>query len=174
MSKNIILIGLMGSGKTTIGKFLAQKLNKKFIDTDEYIETEEKISINEIFSRFGESCFRNLETDIIKKICQADNQIISTGGGIVERPKNLDILKKNGIIFYLYAPVEELYQRIKNEKNRPLLNNDAPKWVLEKLLNKREEFYELCDVKIDTTGKDIDQIAGEIIEKFGNYSNGNS
>jgi len=171
MAKNIVLIGLMGSGKTTVGKLLAKKLNKTFIDTDECIENEEKISINEIFSRFGESCFRNLETDIIKKVCLADNQIVSTGGGIVEKPKNLEILKKNGIIFYLYASVEELYQRIKNEKNRPLLNNDAPKWALEKLLNKREIFYELCDVKIDTTGKNADQIADEIINKLENSHN---
>ncbi|MDD3012776.1 MAG: shikimate kinase [Candidatus Gastranaerophilales bacterium] len=169
MSKNIVLIGLMGSGKTTVGKLLAQKLDKKFIDTDEWIENEEKISINEIFSRFGESCFRNLETDILKKICLSGNQIISTGGGIVEKPQNIDILKKKGIVFYLYAPVEELYQRIKNEKNRPLLNNDAPKWALENLLKKREKFYELCDIKIDTTDKNVDQITSEIIEKFENY-----
>lgn len=174
MSKNIVLIGLMGSGKTSVGKLLAHKLNKKFIDTDEYIENEEKISINEIFSQFGEACFRNLETETIKKVCKSDDQIISTGGGIVEKPKNLEILRKNGIIFYLYAPVDELYERIRNEKNRPLLNNDAPKWALERLFSKREKLYELCDVKIVTTGKTIEQIACEIIEKFENYKNGNS
>jgi len=168
MTKNIVLIGLMGSGKTTVGKLLAQKLNKKFIDTDEYIENEEKITINEIFSRFGETCFRNLETDTVKKICLSDNQIISTGGGIVEKPENIKILKKKGIVFYLYAPVDELYSRIKNEKNRPLLNNDAPKWALEKLFHKREKLYELCDFKIDTTGKNVEEITQEIIEKFEN------
>lgn len=171
MSKNIVLTGLMGSGKTTVGKVLANKLTKKFIDTDELIEKQEKISINEIFSSFGESCFRTLETEMIKKVCKSQNQIISTGGGIVEKPENIKILKKKSVVFYLYAPVEELFERIKNEKNRPLLNNDAPKWALEKLFQKRESLYEQCDVKIETSGKSIDQITEEIIEKFENYKN---
>jgi shikimate kinase len=171
MSKNIVLTGLMGSGKTTVGKELAHKLNKIFIDTDELIENEEKLTINEIFSKFGESCFRNLETDMIKKVCKSGDQIISTGGGIVEKPENIKILKKKGIVIYLYAPVDELYNRIKNEKNRPLLNNDAPKWALEKLFKKREALYEQCDVKIETTDKTIDEIVQEIIEKFENSKN---
>jgi len=168
MSKNIVLTGLMGSGKTTVGRLLSNKLNKKFIDTDEWIENEEKLSINEIFSSFGESYFRNLETKAIKKICVAENQIISTGGGTVEKPENIEILKNNSIIFYLYAPASELYKRIKDEKNRPLLNNSNPEETLYNLLNKRKDFYALCDVKIVTTGKNVDQIVCEIIEKFGN------
>jgi shikimate kinase len=169
MSKNIVLLGLMGSGKTTTGKLLAKKLNKKFIDTDERIETKENLSINEIFSSYGESYFRDLETKVITEICRTKDQIISTGGGIVEKPENIDILKKTGITFYLYASANELYERIKNEKNRPLLNNNDPAQTLEYLLNKREKFYELCDIKIITTGKNIEEITCEIIEKLEDY-----
>ncbi|MFH0703143.1 MAG: shikimate kinase [bacterium] len=168
MAKNIILIGLMGCGKTTIGRLIAEKLNKKFVDTDELIEKEMQKNINEIFKLYGENFFRELESKIIKKITLEINQVISTGGGIVEIPENIECLKQNSMIFYLYAPVEELFRRIKNENNRPLLKNDNPLETLEKLLNKRERFYNRANIKINTVNKEFDKIISEIIREYEN------
>jgi shikimate kinase len=169
MSKNIVLIGLMGSGKTSVGKLLAKKLGKKFVDTDEIIELETGKTINQIFAHDGEPFFRKTESEIIQKISQNQDQVISTGGGCVENPVNIDNLKKAGIVFYLKATPEELFDRIKNENTRPLLKTDNPLLILEKLLHKREKFYAQADVIIDTVNKKPDEIVDEIMEKVTNY-----
>lgn len=169
MTKNIVLVGLMGSGKTTAGKLIAEKSGKIFVDTDELIEQETKKSINEIFEAYGEAYFRDLEIEIIKRVSLSFNQVISTGGGAVENLTNINNLKKNGVIFYLYAPANKLFDRIKNEINRPLLRNNNPLDTLEKLLDKREKFYSLADVKIITIDRQIEEIISEIEEKYKNY-----
>lgn len=163
MAKNIVFVGLMGSGKTTIGELTAKKLGRKLIDTDDLIQKSVNKSINKIFEQEGEDFFRNLESEIIKKISQNSGQIISTGGGAVENPANLENLKKNGVIIYLYAPASELYSRIKDADSRPLLKNNDALSVLEKLLAKRERFYNLADIKINTVNKQFEEIADEII-----------
>jgi shikimate kinase len=168
MTKNVVLIGLMGSGKTTVGKLLAQDLDKDFIDTDELIENQLQKSINDVFQLDGEQYFRKVESEIIKKVSLTTNKVISTGGGSVENVDNLDNLKGNGIVFYLKTSPEELFNRIKNDTNRPLLKNDDPLDILKKLLAKREEFYNLADFIIDTSGKQICEIVNEIKENYKN------
>jgi len=101
MTKNIVLIGLMGSGKTTIGKKIAEKLKMKFIDTDELIVQKAQKAINLIFAEDGELFFRDLESEVIEEISKQENIVISTGGGAVLREENLNNLKKNGVLFYL-------------------------------------------------------------------------
>lgn len=169
MTKNIVLTGLMGSGKTTIGKLIAQKLDKNFIDTDKLIEEEAQITINEIFSLHGESYFRQLESKIIQKVSLNPDQIISTGGGSVENPDNMMNLNRNGIVFYLKTSAEELFKRIQNETNRPLLKNDDPLGTLKQLLKKREKFYNLAHIIINTDGRQLNEIVNEIQEKYSNY-----
>lgn len=166
MAKNIVLIGLMGSGKTTVGKMLADELDYTFVDTDAIIEETSGLTINEIFSRFGENDFREKEVSAVRRLCLQENLVISTGGGIVERTENLDSLRQNGLIFYLFAPSGELFNRIRTMQNRPLLNNPDPERTLAQLLEKREKFYNLADVKIDTVNKSLDEIVKEIIQHY--------
>ncbi len=169
MAENIILIGLMGAGKTTVGKILAKNLNKTFVDSDKLIENKAGITINEIFAKFGEEYFRNLEEEIIADISAKSGLVISTGGGAVRREKNIQNLKKNGILIYLSASPEVLFERIKNEIDRPLLKNNKPLETLKNLLKQREEFYLKAHFVIDTNNKDYNDVAQEIIQKIKNY-----
>ena len=118
---NIVLIGMPGCGKTTIGKLLAEKLNKSFIDVDSYIEEVENRTIPEIFLQ-GESYFRDIETKAVKNVSKGEGQIISTGGGVIKRQENIEALKENGIIIFIDRPVEVIASDVDTE-NRPLLKD---------------------------------------------------
>jgi len=166
MTKNIVLIGLMGSGKTTIGKQAAEKLNMKFADTDELIVKKANKSIKLIFAEDGELFFRDLESEVIKEISEQENIVISTGGGSVLREENIDSLKKNGILFHLYAPAEELFKRIKNDTERPLINTENPVETLKIIQNRREMFYNQADYKINTSKKSPQETVDEIIKLY--------
>jgi shikimate kinase len=166
MSKNIVLIGLMGCGKTTIAAILADQLKMKFIDTDSLIVKRENCSINEIFSQKGESYFRTVETQVIKEVSEFSGCIISCGGGIVEHTQNINYLKQNGILFYLKTNPEILFKRLINDKDRPLLKTENPYETLKNLLKKRENKYLLADIIIKTDNKDPYEIVGEIIKAY--------
>lgn len=163
---NISLIGLMGAGKTSVGKVLAKRLSMEFIDIDSFIEENENITINEIFASKGEEYFRKLETQAINLICSKDNQVISTGGGAVQDTDNLDILKRNSKVVYLKAIAKTLYERIKNETNRPLLKVENPLKKLEELLVNREENYLKADIVVDTEDKDVQEILKNILSNI--------
>jgi shikimate kinase len=165
MMKNIILTGFMGTGKTAVGKELSRLLNMKLIDVDSEIEKSEKMTINEIFTHFGEARFREIETEMVKKISQSKNVIISTGGGVVLKQENIDILKKNGVIFWLTASPETILNRTGNSNKRPLLQTENPLTRIKELLSFRKPFYEKADIMIDTEGKSPLQIAEEIIQR---------
>lgn len=169
MSKNIVLIGLMGSGKSTVGKILAEKLNMNFIDTDSLIEEYCQNTICDIFNTNGESYFRDIESKIISEVSKNTAQVISTGGGIVEREENINKLKKSGIIVYLEASAQELFNRIKHETNRPLLQNENPLATLENLLIKRGKYYNKANFKVNVINKKAEVIADEIIQGYKNY-----
>lgn len=169
MCKNIVLIGLMGSGKTTIGKLISQTMKREFVDTDLLIEQESKKTINEIFELYGEELFRRLEVKTIENISKSKCNIISTGGGSVENQVNIDNLKENSVLFYLEASPSELYERIQFDSSRPLLKNQNPLGTIKKLLDKREPFYKQADETIKTNGKQANEIVEEILEKYKNY-----
>lgn len=164
---NISLIGMMGSGKTTISKLLSEKLADFFwVDTDELIVSKEGKSINDIFSQNGEAYFRKVETEILKSVLSNNNQIISTGGGIVKSVENLKLLKENSKVFYLYADVESLYLRVKNNNERPLLNCDDMYEKINLIFSQRKSLYEKADFIINTVDKEPEMIIEEIIEKL--------
>ena len=164
--RNIVLIGLMGSGKTTVGKALKKNLsqNFEFVDTDIEIEKICGKSISEIFSQDGEVFFRDIETKVVANISKKNNLIISTGGGVVLREENIINLKQNGILFYLKAPAEVLANRLQKDESRPLLQNENKINKLMKLLSEREVFYNKSDIIVDTTSKSVDKIVEEILD----------
>ena len=167
MSNNIILVGMPASGKTTIGKLLSETLSEyTLIDTDTLIEKTQGMSISEIFEKYSEDYFRKLEHDTIQMICaNGDNKIISIGGGALENPLNRAALLKFGKVFYLKSDLDILYYRISQDRTRPLLQNENPMLVLEKLLEKREENYKKAHYTIETSNMTEDEIVRFIINE---------
>ncbi|MEW6213804.1 MAG: shikimate kinase [Nitrospirota bacterium] len=163
--KSIVLTGFMGTGKTAVGGELSRLLNMRLIDVDAEIEKSEKMSINEIFKHFGEQRFREIETEMIKKISKSKNIIISAGGGAVLKQENMDALREKGVIVCLTATPETILKRTSHNSDRPLLQVEDPLERIKELLNFRRPFYEKADVMIDTEDKTPLQIAEEIIEK---------
>lgn len=162
---NIALIGMMGCGKTTVGKLLSEQLNLKFVDTDELIVQKEGCSINEIFASKGEVYFRELETKVLKSVLNFDNQVISTGGGIIKSELNMELIKTKSKSFYLKADSESLFKRVKNDFSRPLLK-DCTKEKIDTILSQRVLQYEKADYIIDTVNNSPENTVKEVIEKI--------
>lgn len=161
---NVILIGFMGSGKTTVGLRLSYRLRRTVIDTDKEIEKDEKRTISDIFATDGEEYFRNRETDCLRKLLKdTRNQIISVGGGLPLREQNRALLGRLGQVFYLCASPETIYERVKHDRTRPLLQGDDPQNKIRTMLLERDGRYRAAaDVIIDVNNKDFDQILCEI------------
>lgn len=163
--ENIILIGLMGSGKTTVGKLLAKSLNKDFFDTDHLIETKTGVDVATIFDLEGEEGFRSREANLLSQLKKKHKLIIATGGGIILRNENRKILRELGTIIYLKAYPTDLKGRLKNDTARPLIQNVNLSIKLDKLFEERNPIYEsLADIVIHTKNKKIVEIINEIME----------
>jgi len=147
MKQNLILIGFMGSGKSTVGSELAKALEMNFVDTDHYIENKENMEIKEIFAQKGEKYFRKIESKYVKEISKMNNTVISTGGGVVASETNMTLLKRNGYVIYLDCTVECIYNRVSKRNTRPLLNN---------VENLRARIIELLDARLDNYKKYMD------------------
>lgn len=164
--KNIILIGFMGSGKTTIGINLSYKLKCALSDTDKMIERQENRSISDIFAAEGEESFRKKETELLRKLKKnAHRQIYSVGGGTPIREENRRLLSELGTVVYLKVSAETVYERLKGDHTRPLLQGEDPMEKIRTLLQKREEIYqEAADITVCVDGKKPAQIVQEIME----------
>ena len=167
MSKNIVLVGFMGSGKSLTSNKLAGALNRKIVSTDKLIEQRERRTITNIFRDSGEAYFRQIEKETVKQVSEQTGIIIDCGGGVVLDPENVENLKKNGRVFYLSAPPERIYSNIKSQKHRPLLNVEDPQAKIGELLQARKPYYEKADIVIDAD-KSINQIAEDILEVVNN------
>ena len=168
--KNIILVGPMGSGKTTVGRRLARELNQDFFDTDHEIIDKTGVSIDHIFDIEGEDGFRERESKILENLCQMSNIILATGGGIVILPKNRKILKNAGLVVYLSSSVGQLLRRTNQSKTRPLLENstDRRKTITE-LVEARDAYYrEVASIVVDTTGKKLYEVINIIKREAAN------
>ncbi len=166
MVNNIILIGMPACGKTTIGALLASKLpNYVHIDIDSVVEKTAGMKISEIFAKYSEDYFRKLEYDTIKMVCNGSNRVISTGGGAFENPDNRVTLLNFGKVFYLKSSLDILYDRLKEDSTRPLLQNENPLKILENMLKKREENYRKAHCIIDTNSLSEDEIIGFILNE---------
>ncbi len=163
---NIVLVGMMGAGKSTVAKSLVNLLNDYSIqDVDSLIEQKMSLSISEIFDKYGEQEFRKIESEVIEETCQKNKTIISTGGGAFENPTNRKVLLNSGKVFYLYAPSQVLYDRIKTQGDRPLLQCENPELVFINLLDKRDKNYRKADYIIDTTSLSPEQVAREVLRR---------
>lgn len=161
---NIILIGFMGTGKTAIGKRLAQALGKQFIDTDKEIEKVTGMSISQIFNKHGEIRFRSEEKLAVKKACSRNNSVIATGGGAVMDDENIKIMKNCGRIICLTARPEVIQARIKRKDNRPLLQRDKSIERITELLNEREVYYRKCgEAFFDTSDEEHELVVDRIL-----------
>lgn len=158
--KTLYLTGFMGSGKTTIGKLLAEKLALPVIDTDQFIEEKLNKSVREIFETEGEDCFREFEHQFLKMI-PTENTVVTTGGGIVLKKENRDWMRSNGTIIYLHCEPEEILKRLSDDNTRPLLDGDKQKNI-QSIFVKRISYYNDSDIKIDTTKKTPQEIVLEI------------
>ena len=164
--KNIVLLGFMGTGKTAIGKKVAEKLEMEYLDVDALIEKEAGMSISELFSHFGEEHFRNLESKLARKVSQYKNKVIATGGGIVLREENLNNLRQGGVLICLTARPEVILERTKKEHHRPLLEVDYPLATVKELLTYRAPFYARADYSLDTSDLTIAQGVEEVIKLY--------
>jgi shikimate kinase len=166
MSKaNVYLIGPMGSGKTAVGRRLAAMLGKAFFDSDAEIEKRTGVDIRFIFEKEGEARFRQRERDVIAALTALDGVVVATGGGAVLDPSNRERLASTGTVVYLEASVDTQLQRTRPSRNRPLLMNDDPRAVLERLMSIRRPLYEeIADVRIDTTGRRVKTVAASVLE----------
>ncbi|MEE2619732.1 MAG: shikimate kinase, partial [Candidatus Poribacteria bacterium] len=160
---NIVLIGFMGTGKTSVGQRISEKLQMPIVDTDTIVETDNQMIIGEIFDRYGEDYFRNLENAAVHKASKYTNHIISTGGGVVLRIENLNLLQENGLLFCLRATPEEIFKRIKDESHRPLLKDPNPPNKIRRLLQKRQAQYQRIEHQIETTDLSIEEVTNQII-----------
>jgi shikimate kinase len=165
--KNIVLTGFMGTGKTEVGRELSNLLGWRLIDVDEEIVKAEGMNINEIFSRFGEARFRDIETEAIRRVCAGRNVIISTGGGAVLRQENMDMLREGGVIVNLAATADTIFRRTSGTSDRPLLRVENPLEKIRELLELRRPFYEKADITIVTESGTPREIAQEILARTG-------
>ena len=159
-SKNIVLVGPMGCGKTTVGRQLASKLNQDFFDTDHEIINKTGVSIDHIFDIEGEKGFRRRESEVLESLCDMNNIVLATGGGVVLLEQNREVLKSAGVVVYLSSSVEQLLRRTAKSKTRPLLENslDRKKTITE-IVNARDKYYrEVATIVIDTTGKKLNEV----------------
>jgi len=167
MKTNIALIGFMGVGKTVIGRALAEKLNKRFVELDSLIEQKAGKSVAEIFQQDGEISFRELEIEVTKEVSREKNLVIACGGGIVLNKINIDRLRKESVIVYLTASPDVLLSRTRRAGGkRPLLNKPNKASTIQELLAFRKPFYErAADIKVNTSRLDIASVVERIISK---------
>ena len=161
---NIVLCGMMGVGKSSVGVRIAERTGRMWYDTDVVI-TDRYGRISDIFEFYGEGHFRSLETEIVRELSERNDLVISTGGGLVLKPENNEMLKKNGRVFFMRAGFETLLKRVRADESRPLLKNTGKTAeTLGKLLEMRTPVYEhVADYIVDTDGKSVDEVADEII-----------
>lgn len=163
LTKNIVLIGFMGTGKSVVGRRLAVELKWSFYDTDHLIETRSGMKISEIFEQQGEETFRALEREIVKEVSQREKCVISTGGGVVTNPENVEDLTAKGELICLTAPPEIIFARIKRRMGvRPLLSGEDTFERIKTLLKERQPFYTQATFTLDTTYLSIEKIVEAI------------
>lgn len=165
--KNIYLIGFMGTGKSTVAGVLAKKLGAECVEMDRMIEAGQQMTITEIFEKYGEAHFRDLETELLRSFAEKEYMVVSCGGGSVLREKNAELMKKNGKIVLLVARPETIYERVKDSTSRPVLNANMSVEYIHELMEKRNARYEaVADIRVETDEKNAEEICAEIVARI--------
>jgi shikimate kinase len=159
---NIVLVGFMGTGKTSVGKRLASQLRMRYTDTDSVIEKDSRRRISDIFAQDGETFFRELESTAVHKVSKLYNYVISTGGGVVLKKANVAKLKETGVVFCLTATPEEIYKRVSHQTHRPLLQTPDAMQTIRDMLMERSPYYAQADYMVETTGRSFSEIIAHI------------
>jgi shikimate kinase len=166
-AENIFLVGLMGAGKTSVGRLLARRLGKTFLDADQEIERALGVRIPVIFEIEGEAGFRAREARLLAELVLGGNIVLATGGGVVLSPQNRRLLAENGVVVYLRAAVHDLWNRTRHDKNRPLLRTAEPLAKLEQLYAERDPLYrEIADIIVDTGSQSLGSLAHKLERKI--------
>ena len=170
MDNNIILIGFMGCGKSSLGVRLSYRMRRTLADTDKIIERRKRMAVSEIFDKLGEEACRQMETQCLERLLvRKEPQVIAVGGGLPVREQNQELLKKLGTVIYLRATAETVCERLAYDNTRPLLQGENPEEKVRKLMKEREGIYEsVADYMVDTDGRNVDEIADEVLGYFSN------
>ncbi len=163
---NIALVGFMGTGKTSVGRLVADQLHFEFLDTDELIQTGTGRTITDIFARDGEPAFRALEQKIVQELAGRRKTVISTGGGLPVHPDNLARLKQHALVVCLWSSPEKIWERVRHQGHRPLLHDPDPLAKIRELLAAREPFYKQADVLLNTELRSVREVAQQVIHQF--------
>jgi shikimate kinase len=165
--QNLFLVGPMGAGKSAVGRQLARLLHLEFVDSDEEIESRTGVDIAFIFEKEGEAGFRKREVRVIDDLSRKDGVVLATGGGAIMDPRNRNHLGGRGFVVYLHTSVDQQLSRTRKGRERPLLENDDPRAVLEALMAIREPLYrEIADLTVDTDGRKVRAVANEILDRL--------
>ncbi len=161
---NIFLIGFMGAGKSTVARKLTEYLDVEYLEMDAELVREQGMPIADIFAKYGEAYFRDAESRMIETLQEKTGLLVSCGGGVVVRPENSALMKKNGIVVLLTARPETIYQRVRNSKDRPLLNgNMNVEYIAGLMEQRRQRYLDAADLIVETDGKDVETVCQEII-----------
>jgi len=163
---NIALIGFMGTGKSTVGRLVAEQLKFDLLDTDALIEERSGKKITEIFAKNGEAAFRELESQLVAELAKRTRVVISTGGGLPTNPANLASLKPHSLVVCLWAAPENIFARVREQSHRPLLHDSDPLGRIRSLLAAREKFYKQADVLLNSDLRSAREVAAQVISQF--------
>ncbi|HEX5399715.1 MAG TPA: shikimate kinase [Verrucomicrobiae bacterium] len=163
---NLVLIGFMGAGKTSVGRLVAEQLHFDYLDTDELIVSRTGRSISDTFNTDGEPAFRALERQVVAELAERTKTLISTGGGLPVNPDNLASLKTHALVVCLWASPEKIWERVKNQSHRPLLHDPDPQKKIRDLLAAREPFYKQADVLVNTDIRSAREVAQHVVHQF--------
>ncbi|MCM2402426.1 shikimate kinase [Rhizobium sp. S153] len=168
--RNLVFVGLMGAGKSAIGRMVAGQLGLPFVDTDVEIERVSRMTISELFAAYGEDEFRALETRVIKRLLKSGPRVVSTGGGAFINEKTRRQIEKGGISLWLNADLDVLWERVNKRDHRPLLKTENPKKTLEDLMQKRYPVYALADISVVSRDVRKEIIANEVLASIIDYT----
>lgn len=163
---NIALIGFMGTGKTSVGRLVAEQLHFHYVDTDEMIQSATGKTIAEIFSASGEPAFRSLEEKVVQEVAEKSQTVISCGGGLPVNPQNLAGLKAHALVVCLWASPAKIWERVKSQTHRPLLHDPDPQKKIRELLAVREPFYKQADILLNTDSRSLREVAQQVVHQF--------
>ncbi len=164
--QNLTLIGFMGSGKSSVGRLVAQLLHFTYLDTDQVVESRAHKSISDIFQQDGEPAFREWERMIVEELTHRKKTVIATGGGLPTNQLNLDSLKTHSLVVCLWASADTIYERVREHNHRPLLCDSSPLEKIRQLLSIREPYYRQADVLVNTERRSVREVAVQVIHQF--------